>query len=175
MLLHRLCRQAAGANTSQAAVVHTRTLEVLESIGVADRRVRLVVQTLRFTIRDRDRVLVPVCFDTLPTKYPYALMISQTVTEVVLLECFAEFGGRVLLPDEGTQLHTRYLVGADGMRSTIREPAGIGFPCGSYDTSFGLADVRQIGNRQPPATAAAQYSKAAAQARASGITLRGHG
>jgi 2-polyprenyl-6-methoxyphenol hydroxylase-like FAD-dependent oxidoreductase len=84
-------RQAAGAITSQAAVVHTRTLEVLESIGVADRRVRLGVQTPRFTIRDR--VLVPVHCDTLPTKHPYALMISQTVTEVVLLECFAEFGG----------------------------------------------------------------------------------
>ena len=74
-------RQAAGANTSRAAVVHARTLEVLESIDVADRLVRLGVQASRFTIRDRDRVLVPVRFDHLPTRYPYTLMISQSVTE----------------------------------------------------------------------------------------------
>jgi 2-polyprenyl-6-methoxyphenol hydroxylase-like FAD-dependent oxidoreductase len=32
-------RQAEGANTSRAAVVHARTLEVLEPLGVADRLV----------------------------------------------------------------------------------------------------------------------------------------
>jgi 2-polyprenyl-6-methoxyphenol hydroxylase-like FAD-dependent oxidoreductase len=89
-------------------------------------------------------------------------MISQAVTEAVLLERFTELGGHVLRPravtnvaqndqgvtatlDDGTQLHTRYLVGADGMHSTIRECAGIGFPGGSYDESFSLADVRLTG------------------------------
>src|SRR5262249_15079932 len=89
-------RQATGANTSRAAVVHARTLEVLEPIGVADRLVRLGVQAPRFTIRDRDRILVPVRFDNLPTRYPYTLMISQAVTEAVLLERFTELGGQVL-------------------------------------------------------------------------------
>jgi hypothetical protein len=32
------------------------------------------------TIRDRDRILMPVYFDDLPTRYPYTLMISQAVT-----------------------------------------------------------------------------------------------
>ena len=41
-------------------MVHARTLEALESIDVADHLVRLGVQATRFTIRDRDRVLVPV-------------------------------------------------------------------------------------------------------------------
>ena len=48
-------REAAGANTSRAAVVHARTLEVLESIGVTDRLVKLGIQAARFTVRDRDR------------------------------------------------------------------------------------------------------------------------
>jgi 2-polyprenyl-6-methoxyphenol hydroxylase-like FAD-dependent oxidoreductase len=155
-------RQAAGTNTSRAAVVHARTLEVLEPTGVSERLVRLGLHVPRFTIRDRDRVLVPVHFDHLPTRYPYTLMISQAVTEAVLLERFTELGGHVLRPrtvtnvaqndqgvtaalDDGMQLHTRYLVGADGMHSTIRERAGIGFPGGSYGESFSLADVRLTG------------------------------
>src|SRR5215813_2389698 len=155
-------RQATGANTSRAAVVHARTLEVLEAIGVSDRLVRLGVQAPRFTIRDRDRILVPVRFDDLPTRYPYTLMISQAVTEAVLLERFTELGGRVLWRHEvtdmaqddqgvtatledGMRLRASYLVGADGMHSTIRERASIGFPGGSYGESFSLADVRLTG------------------------------
>src|SRR5262245_12681827 len=88
-------RREAGANTSRAAVVHARTLEVLEQIGVADRLVRLGIQATRFTIRDRDRILMTVRFDNLPTRYPYTLMISQAVTEAILLERFTEFGGEV--------------------------------------------------------------------------------
>ena len=155
-------RQATGANTSRAAVVHARTLEVLEPIGVSDRLVRLGIQAPRFTIRDRDRILVPVRFDNLPTRYPYTLMISQAVTEAVLLERFTELGGRVLWRhavtdmaqddqgvtatlEDGMRLRASYLVGADGMHSTIRERASIGFPGGSYGESFSLADVRLTG------------------------------
>ena len=49
---------AAGANTSRAAVVNARTLEVLEELGVARRLVAAGLQAQRFTIRDRDRVLI---------------------------------------------------------------------------------------------------------------------
>jgi len=37
-------RQAAGANTSRAAVVHARTLEMLEQIGVSDQLTELGIQ-----------------------------------------------------------------------------------------------------------------------------------
>ncbi len=156
-------RQAAGDNTSRAAVVHARTLEVLERIGVADLLVSLGVRAPRFTIRDRDRVLVPVSFDNLPTRYPYTLMISQAVTEAVLLDRLFELGGLVLRPravtelaqddrgvtaklNDGDELRARYLVGADGMHSTVRERAGIGFHGGVYGESFTLADARLTGN-----------------------------
>ena len=89
-------REAEGANSSRAAVVHARTLEVLESIGVTDSLVRLGIHATRFTIRDRDRILIPVYFDNLPTQYPYTLMISQAVTETVLRDRYAELGGQVL-------------------------------------------------------------------------------
>ena len=151
-------RQAAGANTSRAAVVHARTLEMLEPLGVSERLVKLGLQAQRFTIRDRDRVLVPIAFDQLPTRYPYTLMVSQAVTESVLLQRLTELGGQVLRPctlvdlaqddtgatvtlGDGRRLRARYVVGADGMHSTVRERAGIAFSGSSYGESFVLADV----------------------------------
>ncbi len=161
----RICvidRQAEGANTSRAAVVHARTLEVLEPLGVTQRLVALGIQARQFTIRDRDRTLMPIGFSQLPTPYPYTLMVSQAVTERVLLQRLVELGGQVLRPrtlaalvqdasgatatlDDGSSLRARYVVGADGMHSAVRESAGIAFKGGSYGESFVLADVRLSG------------------------------
>jgi len=155
-------RLPEGANTSRAAVVHARTLEVLDPLGVSSALVARGLQAERFTIRDRDRVLVPIAFESLPTRYPYTLMLSQAVTESVLLERFRELGGQVLRPrsltdltqdeagatatlDDGSLVRARYVVGADGMHSTVRERAGIAFSGGSYGESFVLADVRLSG------------------------------
>ena len=157
-----LDRLAEGANTSRAGVVHARTLEVLEEIGVADRLVARGIRAGRFTVRDRDRVLMPVQFDGLPTRYPYALMVPQSVTEAVLLERFLELGGQVRRPstvvdvtqddsgvtvtlEGGERLRAAFLVGADGMHSVVRERAGIPFTGGTYEDSFSLADVRLSG------------------------------
>ncbi|GAA3000643.1 FAD-dependent oxidoreductase [Streptosporangium longisporum] len=154
--------QAAGDNTSRAAVVHARTLEVLEGIDVSGRLTPLGIHAPRFTIRDRDRTLVPVEFDRLPTRYPYTLMISQAVTERILLERLVELGGHVARPyrleslvqdaggvtarmSGGAVVTAKYLVGADGMRSTVREQAGIAFEGKEYRESFSLADVRLTG------------------------------
>ena len=63
-------RQPAGANTSRAAVVNARTLEVLEDLDVSRRLVKEGVQAPRFTIRDGRRTLIPVDFSVLPTALP---------------------------------------------------------------------------------------------------------
>ena len=94
-------RQAAGANTSRAAVVNARTLEVLEDLDVARRLVKEGVQAPMFTIRDRGRTLIPIDFSGLPTKYPYSLMVPQSTTERLLLERLEELGGSVLRPKDG--------------------------------------------------------------------------
>ena len=155
-------RQAAGANTSRAAVVNARSLEVLESLDVARRLVKEGVQAPRFSIRDRARRLIPIDFSALPSAYPYSLMIPQSTTERLLLERLTELGGTVLRPktltsieqdvdgvtasfDDGDVIRARYAVGADGMHSIVREQAGIGFHGGAYAESFVLADVHLIG------------------------------
>ena len=155
-------RQAAGANTSRAAVVTPRTLEVLEQVDVAERLVDLGIKAPVFTIRDGARTLVPVDYSGLPTDYPYSLMVSQATTEKVLLDRLIELGGSVVRPkvltsirqdadgvtatfDDGDVIRARYAVGADGLHSTVREQAGIRFAGGAYDEAFTLADVRLRG------------------------------
>jgi len=155
-------RQAEGANTSRAAVVHARTLEVLEHIGVSQRLEARGMKCKSFSICDRDRNLMTIGFSHLPTRYPYTLMISQAVTESILLERLREVGGDVLRPrrlasftqdsdgveavlEDGSRLRAQYIVGADGMHSKVREMANIGFTGDSYPQSFLLADVRANG------------------------------
>jgi len=159
-------RQAAGANTSRAAVVNARTLEVLDDLDVARRLVKEGIHAPRFTIRDGRRTLIPVDFSVLPTDYPYSLMVPQATTERLLLERLTELGGTVLRPktlasliqdadgvtatfDDGELIRARYVVGADGMHSIVREQAGIGFEGGAYQESFTLADVRLRGEAPP--------------------------
>ncbi|MGH8315549.1 MAG: FAD-dependent oxidoreductase [Steroidobacterales bacterium] len=154
--------QPEGSNTSRAAVIHAHTLEALEATGVSDRLVKRGVHAKQFTIRDRDRVLVPVRFDKLPTRYPYTLMISQAETEEALRRRLAELGGVVhwgraleaIVQDangvtatlvDGTIVSARYAIGADGMHSKVRACAGIDFPGDNYEQSFSLADVRLSG------------------------------
>jgi 2-polyprenyl-6-methoxyphenol hydroxylase-like FAD-dependent oxidoreductase len=63
----------------------------------------------------------------------------------VLADLAQDGSGVTATLDDGTTLRARYVVGADGMHSTVRERAGIGFSGDSYGESFVLADVRMHG------------------------------
>jgi 2-polyprenyl-6-methoxyphenol hydroxylase-like FAD-dependent oxidoreductase len=156
-------RQAAGANTSRAAGVNARTLEVLEHIDVTRRLIKEGVEAPRFAIRDRGKKLLTIDFSGLPTDYPFTLLVPQSTTERLLLDRVRELGGdvnrlKVLTTvtqdtdgvtatfDGGDTVRAKYLVGADGMHSTVREQAGIGFSGGAYEHSFVLADARLQGD-----------------------------
>jgi 2-polyprenyl-6-methoxyphenol hydroxylase-like FAD-dependent oxidoreductase len=155
-------RLTEGANTSRAAVVHARTLEVLEKLNVTKALCAAGHPVSHFRLRDRDRVLGTISFGHLPTRYPYTLMVPQNITEAVLLERLHSLNGEVDRPyavtdlrqdDDGVSatvtgiggqtrtVRARYAVGADGMHSTVRERAGIGFTGSAYEESFVLADV----------------------------------
>ena len=92
--------------------------------------------------------LRPLDYTVLDTDYPYVLMFAQIETEQVSAEHLASLGGDLRLRSEvlglvqdedgvevrysdpdGVErtLRSRYLVGADGNKSTVRQAAGISF------------------------------------------------
>ena len=149
---------AEGANTSRAAVVHARTLEVLDELGAAQALIARGIPIKQFAVRDGSHRLLTVPFDGLPTRYPYTLMVPQCDTEAVLLARLRELGhdvhrpyqvasvaqdpdGVTLTMSTGQTLRAGYAVGADGMHSAVRGASGIGFTGSAYGESFVLADV----------------------------------
>lgn len=150
-----------GLNTSRAAVIHAHTLEALEKLGVASKLMSAGLKLTRFGVRDRDRLLLPLRFDRLPTRFSQLLMLPQERTESLLLDALEAAGGTVrrghevvdlvtepesvlaTIATEGQRymLRARYVVGADGMHSVVRRTAGIAFEGSGYEDSFVLADV----------------------------------
>ncbi len=154
-------RLTEGQGTSRAAVIHAHTLEVLEELGIGDRLVAEGLKLDRFSIRDGDDTLLRLRFGHLPTRYACLLMLPQDRTERILNEAFAQAKGTVQwgstvtsLAESGDgvlatigskdgerQVRARYVVGADGMHSLVRQTAGIAFTGSAYAESFVLADV----------------------------------
>ena len=150
-----------GANTSRAAVVHARTLEVLEPLGVVPAMLAAGVRVPIFRVRDSDRTLMTLDFADIPSAYAFTLMCPQNLTEAILLARLQALGGDVVRPAEATAVRVgqdrvevdillsgvtrvvtaRWVVGCDGMHSRVRDDAGISFSGAAYDQSFVLADV----------------------------------
>jgi 2-polyprenyl-6-methoxyphenol hydroxylase-like FAD-dependent oxidoreductase len=154
-------RLPVGANTSRACVVHARTMEVLESLGVTRDLLELGVRVPIFRIRDRDHTLITIDFSEIPSTYPFTLMCPRDRVERCLQAHLEALGGAVIRPCEvigisetdghvdvqvregdATQtIRARWLIGCDGMHSIIRTQAGIPFEGAAYEQDFVLADV----------------------------------
>ena len=152
---------AEGANTSRAAVVHARTLEVLEPLGVVPTMLEAGVKVPIFRVRDSDRTLMTLDFRDLPSAYAFTLMCPQNRTEAILLARLQALGGDVVRPAEATAVRVgqdlvevdillngvtrvvtaRWVVGCDGMHSRVRDDAAIAFSGAAYDQDFVLSDV----------------------------------
>jgi 2-polyprenyl-6-methoxyphenol hydroxylase-like FAD-dependent oxidoreductase len=175
-----LDRQEEGANDSRAAAIHAKTLEVLRELDVTDRLIGEGVVVPTFTFRDRDRILTRLDFSALPTPYPFVLTLQQYRTEKILTERLHALGGQVMRPysvsgvsidadgadvevegpDGLEAVRARYVVGADGVGSVVRQSAKIAYAGGTYDQSFTLADARVDWPRcrtssHPPASSSA--------------------
>jgi 2-polyprenyl-6-methoxyphenol hydroxylase-like FAD-dependent oxidoreductase len=125
---------------SRAGGFHSRTIEVLDQRGVADRFLAdgQVVQASTFGTTLLD-------MSDFPTRHPYSLGIWQAKIERIMADWVAELsvsvrygtevtgvaqddaGVDVRLSD-GAVLRAQYLVGCDGGRSVVRRAAGIEFP-----------------------------------------------
>ncbi|MGA8519154.1 MAG: rifampin monooxygenase, partial [Pseudonocardiaceae bacterium] len=126
----------------RALGLHARSIEVMDQRGLLERFLPLGKQ---YPVGGFFAGISKPAPDRLDTAHPYVLGIPQTTTERLLTEHATELGVEIrrgcelvgLSQDDhgvtveladGTQLRSRYLVGCDGGRSTVRKLLGVGFP-----------------------------------------------
>jgi 2-polyprenyl-6-methoxyphenol hydroxylase-like FAD-dependent oxidoreductase len=163
----RIVDASPGRSTfSKALVVHARTMEVFDTMGVAAAVLAEGTPFVALNVHpDGRRRVTRVDLLDLPwgdTAYPFWLSIPQYATERVLEEHLAKAGVDVgwqvsldslrehgdhveasLEHRDGTTevLHSRWLIGCDGGRSRVREQAGLRLRRTSTGVTFVLADI----------------------------------
>ncbi|MGW4639719.1 FAD-dependent monooxygenase [Sphaerisporangium sp. NPDC004334] len=151
-------RGAHGSNLSRAFVLHARSLEQLDVRGVADELIAGGVVIRRMRLFDDPGLDL----SRLPSRFPFAVSTPQYNTENVLEDRAVGLGAEIVRgaevvgvrqDDQGVLVDTRadgaartwrarFAVGADGVRSTVRQAVGLPFPGRSAVRSVMLADVR---------------------------------
>ncbi len=134
---------------ARSGTLMPRVMEIFASRGLADRVLARAreMHANPFARRGIWAGLRPLNYEVLDTEYPYVLMFAQIETERLLAERLGELGGALRLRSEVTgvaqddagvdvryrdpdgaerHLRARYLVGADGNRSAVRQEVGIG-------------------------------------------------
>jgi len=155
-------RLPAAADVTKAMVIWSRSLEVLDEIGVAEAVVAPAVrlERARYVIDGESAASVRTCF--VPGTRWQPVILTQNELERILRERLFSLGGTI---EWGTQvasaltvaggvhavatrggseveLRAAYVVGCDGLRSAVRESAGIAFDEGApYEEVFQLGDV----------------------------------
>jgi 3-(3-hydroxy-phenyl)propionate hydroxylase len=139
---------------SRAGGLHSRTIEVLDQRGIADRFLAAgqIAQVAGFA-------WIRLDISDFPTRHPYGLGLWQNRIERILADWVEELGvliqyGREVTgfaQDESgidvelsndTTRRGRYLVGCDGGRSVTRKAAGIDFPGWDATSSSLVAEVQ---------------------------------
>jgi 3-(3-hydroxy-phenyl)propionate hydroxylase len=139
---------------SRAGGLHSRTIEVLDQRGIADRFLSegRVAQIAGFA-------WIRLDISDFPTRHNYGLALWQSHIERILAGWIDElavaiYRGREVTGfaqddtgvdvelSDGASLRADYLVGCDGGRSLIRKAAGIEFPGWDPTTSHLIAEVQ---------------------------------
>jgi len=147
---------------ARAVGIHARTLEVLNTMGLAESFIERgqVVRELRFY--SRGRCLTSLEFARCGSRFGYLLDLPQDQTERLLRARVAELGGAIeqraeltgLIPESGAVTATircpagqtrtitaGYVVGCDGAHSRVRRELGLTFHGHPYPQDWLLADV----------------------------------
>ncbi len=131
----------------RASMVHPPTLDMLDELGVAASLVQMGRKVQRWQIRQHESSQhVTFDLDAIAdvTQHPYRLQVEQRYLGGLLIDALAEHGVHVefrtrieslmqdgdtvaLRTSAGQPIEARWVVGADGTGSAVRESARIGF------------------------------------------------
>ncbi len=138
---------------SRAGGLHSRTIEVLDQRGIADRFLSQgqVYPAVHFH-------MIPLDISDFSTRHNYVLGLRQNHIERILAEWVGELAATIyrgrevtgfaqddtgvdVALSDGQSLRAEYLVGCDGGRSLIRKAAGIEFSGWDPTTSWLIAEA----------------------------------
>ncbi len=163
-------RKAGPTTQSRALVVHARSLELYDGLGIGEEAVSLGRQVtgIRLFVRGRPvEGLSLVASGQEETAHPYLLVLEQSRNEALLQDCLQRGGGSVrwrttveaVSPDasgvdvqlqdaDGNPMHWRcdWVIGCDGARSLVRKACGLRFTGGTYRNEFYVVDARVDGD-----------------------------
>ncbi|WP_211269147.1 FAD-dependent monooxygenase [Saccharothrix syringae] len=167
---HVLEKRSRRAELSRAFTMEPRTMELLDLRGRAHGLLEHGRPCPNPPVGDGTYL----DYGLLDTPFPFSLIIPQHRTEGVLQEA-AERAGAVIRPgvevvalrqdDTGVEVDVRgpdgtttseradYLVGCDGVNSTVRAAVGVDFDGWNYDDSVIMGDCRLRNPPSPPAYA----------------------
>ena len=155
-------RQPTRPKTSRAIGTQARTVETFQLMGIPASALEPAARPRALRLAERGRTLARIPFNDPGMDEPVSLLsMDESDTERVLEERLRQLGGRIergieltgLRIDGGHAVATlsgaegiakvrpRFVVGADGAHSTVRQEAGIGFAGSAYAERFLLADL----------------------------------
>jgi len=156
-------RLAEPGRLAKAMVLWSRSLEILDEIGVADEAVRQGTPLVSARYLDRDRPVAEIVANRIAGTRWMPVILPQSRLEAILRDRYAELGGTVEWSTEvtdatdrfdgvlveltgpggsRTQAEADYLLGCDGIRSAVRTIGGIPWEEGpAYEETFRLGDV----------------------------------
>jgi 2-polyprenyl-6-methoxyphenol hydroxylase-like FAD-dependent oxidoreductase len=156
----------APSDKSKALVVWSRTLELLDNLGLATTFINAGMKALGARIYGNGKLLVHVTLNDVESPFAFPLMIPQSETERLLTEHLAERGIAVerqvelisftegpnavisaLRHADGREesFSTPRLIGCDGAHSAVRHVLGIPFTGCAEPNDWLLADVHVTG------------------------------
>ncbi|GAT33492.1 2-polyprenyl-6-methoxyphenol hydroxylase [Terrimicrobium sacchariphilum] len=164
-------RLAAPMRQSRAAIIHSRTLEHFERMGIVEDFLSAGVKVHGVNVMgEGNTTLLHPRLDKLPTAYPFMLGLDQSHTEAILARRLAGCGVRV---ERGTEFLAyderdaavsvrlriasggleaasfRYVIGADGAHSAVRAAMKLQLEGETLDSVWITADVKISWERPP--------------------------
>ncbi|MDH6237728.1 NAD(P)/FAD-dependent oxidoreductase [Cryobacterium sp. CG_9.6] len=148
---------------SRAIGIHPPLLNVLDEIGVGRDIVSRATHVQDGSVRCDGRDLGTMSFAELPTRYPFVATLPQYDTESLLRNRFEQVrpdgvcGGVTVtgvrertdhlevLTDTGDSIQARFVVGADGARSRVREAMRIGWTSLGRSGTYVMGDYADTG------------------------------
>ncbi len=138
----------AARGWDRATVIHGRSIEILEALGLADRFLEESGRMTKARFHSDGEVLGELDLALVDSHYKFDLQLSEETTERFLCEYLESLGGSVTrgtrlagfsqgaegvtatLERDGeiVEIEADWLVGCDGLHSVVREQAGIDFP-----------------------------------------------